>query len=95
MLDELQRFIKATKSSDFWDRIAVAKLIGSHKTIQKPMEQQQKMDKRQNELRKYLATDYGDKVKEVMDDETFVLLSNQFKRGCDQLKNTAKSLGKI
>ena len=44
------------------------------------------MDKHQNELRKCLAAAYGDRVKEVMDDETFVLLSNQFKRGRDQPK---------
>ena len=50
------------------------------------MEQQRKMDKRQNKLRKYLATAYEDKVKGVMDDETFVLLSNQFKRERDELK---------
>lgn len=44
-------------------------------------------DKRQNELRKCLAIAYKDKVKGVMDDETFVLLSNQFKRERDQLKD--------
>ena len=43
------------------------------------------MDKRQSELRKYLATAYEDKVKGVMDGELFVLLSNQFKER-DQLK---------
>ena len=45
-----------------------------------------RLDKRQNELRKCLATAYEDKVKGVMDDETFVLLSSQFKRGRDELK---------
>lgn len=45
------------------------------------------MGKHQNELRKYLAIAYEDKVKGVMDDEIFVLLCNQFKRECDQLKN--------
>lgn len=44
------------------------------------------MDKRQSKLRKCLATAYKDKVKGVMNDETFVLLSNQFKKECDQLK---------
>ena len=37
------------------------------------------MDKRQKKLRKCLTTTYEDKVKGVMDDKTFVLLSNQFK----------------
>ena len=41
---------------------------------------------RQSELRKYLATAYEDKSKGVMDDKTFVLLSNQFKKERDQLK---------
>ena len=44
------------------------------------------MNKRQSDLRKYLATAHEDKVKGVMDCETFVLLSNRFKRGRDQLK---------
>lgn len=43
------------------------------------------MGKRQNILRKCLATAYEDKVKGVMDGEPFVLLSNQFKER-DQLK---------
>lgn len=34
------------------------------------------MDKRQSELRKYLATAYENKVKGVMDNKTFILLSN-------------------
>lgn len=80
VLDELQRLLKAAKSNGFWKRVTVAKSIESQKTIQKLMEQQRIMDKHQNELRKYLATAYEDKVKGVIDDETFVLLSNQFKR---------------
>ena len=44
------------------------------------------MDKRQNDLRRCLATVYKDKVKGVMDDETFVLLNNQFKKERDQLE---------
>lgn len=44
------------------------------------------MDKRQSEFRKYLAIAYEDKVKGVIDDKIFVLLSNQFKKECDQLK---------
>ena len=55
------------------------------------MGQQQKIDKRQNELRTYLATAYKGKVKGVMDDDTFVILSNQFKRERDQLKKQQKS----
>lgn len=43
------------------------------------MEQQWIMDKRQSELKKYLATAYENKAKGVMDDKTLVLLSNQFK----------------
>ena len=50
------------------------------------MKQQRKMDKRQNKLRRYLATAYEDKVKGVMNDETLILLSNQFKRERDHLK---------
>lgn len=46
------------------------------------------MDQLQNELRKYLATVYEDKAKGVMDDKTFVSLNNQFKKECDQLKET-------
>ena len=86
VLDELQRLLKAAKSTGFWDRVTVAKSIESQKTIQKLTEQQRIMDKRQNELRKYLATAYEDKVKGVIDDETFVLLSNQFKKERDLLK---------
>ena len=52
------------------------------------MEQQRKMDKLQNELRKYPVTAYEDKVKGGMDNETFVLLNNQFKRERDQPKET-------
>ena len=33
-----------------------------------------------SELRKDLAIAYGEKVEGVMDDKTFVLLNNQFKR---------------
>lgn len=86
MLDELQRLIKAAESNDFWNRLTAAKSIESQKTVQKLMEQQQKMDKRQNKLRKCLVTAYEDKVKGVMNDKMFVLLSNQFKRERDQLK---------
>ena len=82
--------LKAAKSNGFWDRIAAANHIESQKTIQKLMEQQQIMDKRQSELRKYLATAYEDKVRGVIDDETFVLLSNEFEKERDQLKSTAK-----
>ncbi len=64
----------------------------SQETIQKLMEQQRKVNKRQNKLRKYLATAYEDKVNGVMDDETFVLLSNQFKRERDELKETQQKI---
>lgn len=50
------------------------------------------MDKYQNELRKYLTIAYEDKVKGVMDNETFVLLCNQFKRGRDQLKEAQQKI---
>ena len=50
------------------------------------------MDKRQSKLRKYLATAYEDKVKGVMDDKTFDLLNNQFKRERDQLKETQQKI---
>ena len=86
VLDELQRQLKAAKSNDFWGRFTVAKSIESQETIQKLTEQQQKMDKRQSKLRKFLDTAYEDKVKGVMDGEPFVLLSNQFKKERDQLK---------
>ena len=49
------------------------------------------MDKRQNGLRKYLATVYEDNVKGVMDGEPFVLLSNQFKE-CDQQKEAQQNI---
>ena len=84
--DELQKLIKAAQNNDFWERITAAKSMESQKTVWKLMEQQRKLDKRQSELRKYLATAYEDKVKGVMDDETFVLLSNRFKRERDELK---------
>lgn len=92
VLDELQRLLKAVKSNSFWDRITAAKSIESQKTIQKLMEQQRIMDKRQSELRKYLAIAYEDKVKGVIDEETFVLLSNQFKRERDQLKEAQQKV---
>lgn len=81
VLNELQKMVKTAQRKAFWGRITATKSIESQETIQKLTEQQQKMDKRQNELRKYLATAYEDRVKGVMDDETFVLLSNQFKKG--------------
>ena len=92
VLDELQRLLKAAKSTGFWDRVAVVKSIESQKTIQKLMEQQRIMDKRQSELRKYLATAYEDKVKGVIDDETFVLLSNKFKKERDLLKEAQQRI---
>lgn len=49
-----------------------------------------KLDKRQNELRKYLATPYEDKAKGVMDEETAILLSNRFIREHDELKKCSK-----
>ena len=72
-LDELQRLIEAAKSNGFWDRITVAKSIELQETIQKLIEHQRKMDKRQNKLRKCLATAYEDRVKGGI---TFFLLSN-------------------
>ena len=94
VLGELQKLIQAAKSKRFWDNIAVAKSIESQETIQCLMEQQWQMDKRQNALRKYLATAYEDKVKGVIDGETFVLLSNQFKKERDQLKETQQKIQK-
>ena len=47
-----------------------------------------KMDKRQKEPKQYLATAYENKVKGVMDDKTFVLLSNQFRKERDQSKKS-------
>ena len=44
------------------------------------------MSKCQSKLRKYLVTAYENKVKGVMDDETTVLPSNQFKRERDRLQ---------
>ena len=49
------------------------------------------MDKLQNELRKYPATVYEDKVKGVMDNETFALLSNQFKE-CNQQEEARQKI---
>lgn len=94
VLNELQKLIKTAQRNAFWDRIAVAKSIELHKTIQKLTEQRQKMDKRQNELRKCLATAYEDKVKGVMDDEISVRLNNQFKRVRDQVKETQQEIQK-
>lgn len=91
-LNELQKLIKTAQRNAFWDRIAVAKSIESQKTIQKLTEQQQKMDKRQNELRKCLATAYEDKVKGGMDDKTSVRLNNQFKRERDQVKEAQQKI---
>ena len=67
MHDELQELIKTAQNNGFWARITVAKSIELQEIIQKLTAQQQKMDTRQNELRKYLATSYEDKVKGVMD----------------------------
>ena len=67
------------------------KSIESRKTIQKLMEQQRKMDTLQNKLRKYPATVYADKVKGVMDNETFAQLSNQFKE-CDQQEEAQQKI---
>lgn len=92
VLDELQKLIKAAQNNGFWERVTAAKSMESQKTVRKLMEQQRKMDKRQNELKKYLATAYEDKVKGVMDDETFVLLSNQFKRERDELKEAQQRI---
>ena len=55
------------------------------------MEQQRKMDTLQNKLRKYPATVYADKVKGVMDNETFAQLSNQFKE-CDQQEEAQQKI---
>lgn len=83
-----QRLIEAAKSDGFRDRIIVAKSIESQKTIQKLIEQQRKMDKCQNKLRKCLTTANEDKVKGVMDGKTIVLLNNQFKRS---VRSTAEN----
>ena len=53
------------------------------------------MDKRQNELRKCLATAYEDKVKGGMDDKASVRLNNQFKRERDQVKETQQKIQEI
>ncbi|MCM1234675.1 MAG: hypothetical protein NC489_31620 [Ruminococcus flavefaciens] len=50
------------------------------------------MDKRQNELRKCLATAYKDKVK---GGDLFVLPSNQFKERDQLQRSTTKNPGKI
>lgn len=92
VLNELRKLIRAAKNNGFWDNITAVKSVESKRTIQELMEQQRKLDKRQNELRKYLATAYEDKVKGVMDDEIFVLLSNQFKRERDELKETQQKI---
>lgn len=92
VLVEIQKLIQAAKSNGFWNKITVAKSIESQETIQNLMEQQWIMGKRQIELRKYLATAYEDKVKGVMDNETCVLLSNQFKKERDQLKGAQQKI---
>lgn len=93
--DKLQKLIKTALSNGLWDRITAVKSIESQKAIQELTEQQQKMDKRQNELRKCLATAYKDKVKGVMDGDPFVLPSNQFKERDQLQRSTTKNPGKI
>ncbi len=50
------------------------------------------MDKCKDELGKYLTAAYDDNVKGVMGYEIFVLLRNQFKRECDELKETQQKI---
>ena len=80
------------KNGNFWAKVTAEKSIEFQENIQRLMNQQRKMDKRQNDLRKCLAAAYEDKVKGVMDDETFVLLSGQFKKERDQLKEAQQKI---
>lgn len=92
VLDELRKLIQAAKNDSFWDNIAATKSTESQKVIQCLMEQQRQTDKRQNELKMYLATAYEDKVKGMIDDEIFVMLSDQFKKERSQLKEAQQRI---
>ena len=58
VLNELRKLIRTAKNNDFWNKITAVKSVESQSTIQEIVDQQRKLDKRQNELRKYLATVY-------------------------------------
>lgn len=58
VLNELRKLIRTAKNNDFWNKITAVKSVESQRTIQEIVDQQRKLDKRQNELRKYLATVY-------------------------------------
>ena len=92
VLKALQKLIRMKKNGNFWTKVTAEKSIEFQENIQRLMNQQQKMDKRQNDLRKCLAAAYEDKVKGVMDNETFVLLSSQFKKERDQLKEAQQKI---
>ena len=89
VLDELQKLVKWHKQWSLGQNhcCKVSRIAGNYSETDNAT----KIDKRQNELGKCLATAYEDKVKGVMDGEPFVLRSNQFKE-CDQQEEARQKI---
>ena len=83
---EINQLIASSKEKSFWDTVSEQKSIDASQQIEAMTSEAQMAAKRQGELSKLLTLAYEDKVKGVIDDETFTLLVSGFKKERDQLR---------
>ena len=80
VLDELNQLIRSAKEKGFWDRVASQKSLESHEQVLTLTEDNKCICNRLKEIAGLPTKVYEDKMKGVIDDETFVLLISGFKK---------------
>lgn len=78
--DELNMLLKAARKPHFWDRLIQQKSENMKNEAQRLTEEIDNIRDRLEELSKTLSAAYEDKMKGKIDDETFVVLAQTFKK---------------
>ncbi len=86
VLHELNALISAIKYPVFWDKLSGKLSQQATKESNILMQDGVRIKERLNDLAHILKNAYEDKLKGVIDEETFMLLTNDFKRERDELR---------
>lgn len=86
VIEELNILLKAARNPFFWDRLMRQKSEDMKIEVQHLTEEIAALHNRLEELSKALSASYEDKMKGMIDDETFVVLAQAFKKERKQLR---------
>lgn len=92
VLSELNHLITVSKQAGFWSKITSQQMVQVQEKIDKLLQDDHVISRRVKEIAEILRNVYEDKVKGVIDDETFVMLVNSFKKERGELRNKEQQI---